>query len=140
VHPKFDTGAAENLWRAALWPPLLYSIINFTHTFSLSISLLLPISLSLLHYVPHLFSVSILFKATIGSLSYPSISSDLSVPLPMFSALSNTSFILSFYLSVFKWNFLFSCLCIFSTNWFFPAIFKNCFIFRTKNFLDVGSW
>jgi len=50
VHPKFDTGAAENLWRAALWPPapLLYSIINFTLTFSLSISFLLPISLYLL--------------------------------------------------------------------------------------------
>jgi len=26
VHPKFDTGAAENLWRAALWPPLIYNI------------------------------------------------------------------------------------------------------------------
>jgi len=26
VHPKFDTGAAENLWRAALWPHLVYSI------------------------------------------------------------------------------------------------------------------
>jgi hypothetical protein len=25
VHPKFDTGAVENLWRAALWPPLLYN-------------------------------------------------------------------------------------------------------------------
>jgi len=24
VHPKFDTGAAENLWRATLWPPLIY--------------------------------------------------------------------------------------------------------------------
>jgi hypothetical protein len=24
VHPKFDTGAAENLRRAALWPPLIY--------------------------------------------------------------------------------------------------------------------
>ena len=30
VYPKFDTGAKENLWRAALWPPLLY-ISN--HTF-----------------------------------------------------------------------------------------------------------
>ncbi len=27
VHPKFDTGAAENLWRAALWPHLKYNII-----------------------------------------------------------------------------------------------------------------
>ncbi len=26
VHPKFDTGAAKNLWRAALWPPLMYYI------------------------------------------------------------------------------------------------------------------
>jgi len=26
VYPKFDTGAAENLWRAALWPPLHYII------------------------------------------------------------------------------------------------------------------
>jgi len=23
VHPKFDTGAAENIWGVALWPPLL---------------------------------------------------------------------------------------------------------------------
>jgi len=29
VHPKFDTGAAENLWRAELWPPLLYSIASY---------------------------------------------------------------------------------------------------------------
>jgi len=26
VHPKFDTGAAENLCRAALWPPLIYTV------------------------------------------------------------------------------------------------------------------
>ncbi len=28
VHPKFDTVAAENLWRAALWPPLIYMITS----------------------------------------------------------------------------------------------------------------
>ncbi len=28
VHPQFDTGAAENLWRAALWPPLVYRFIK----------------------------------------------------------------------------------------------------------------
>ncbi len=26
MQPKFDTGAAENLWRAALWPPLVQYI------------------------------------------------------------------------------------------------------------------
>jgi hypothetical protein len=26
MRPKFDTGAAENLWRAALRPPLHYSM------------------------------------------------------------------------------------------------------------------
>jgi len=36
VHPKFDTGAAKNLWRAAcgpraaLWPPLLYNVLTFS--------------------------------------------------------------------------------------------------------------
>jgi len=41
VHPKFDTGAAENLWRAAcgpraaLWPPLIYGIGNSSKSFSL---------------------------------------------------------------------------------------------------------
>jgi hypothetical protein len=40
VHPKFDTGAAENLWsaacgtRAALWPPLLYNNLNVFYDFS----------------------------------------------------------------------------------------------------------
>jgi hypothetical protein len=32
VHPKFGTGAAKNLWRAALWPPLLYINIKFNLT------------------------------------------------------------------------------------------------------------
>ncbi len=31
MHPKFDTGAAENLWRAALWPPLLYTVYIKSH-------------------------------------------------------------------------------------------------------------
>jgi len=26
MQPKFDTGAEENLRRAALWPPLVYNI------------------------------------------------------------------------------------------------------------------
>ena len=36
MHPKFDTGAAKNLWRAArvrrdaLWPCLLYRVIPVT--------------------------------------------------------------------------------------------------------------
>ncbi len=40
VYPKFETGAAENLWRAAcgpraaLWPPLIYIIIICNQTFS----------------------------------------------------------------------------------------------------------
>jgi len=27
VHQKFDTGGSENLWRAALWPPLDYILL-----------------------------------------------------------------------------------------------------------------
>jgi len=43
VHPKFDTGAAENLWRtacgprAALWPPLFYSM-SYNPTLSSNIT------------------------------------------------------------------------------------------------------